>query len=182
MYSIGIIFRHTVVIITTIHFHVFCTREVFTFHLVWHLYTVQCSDHRNFNNNSYIVWYTVQNDTCSFSLFTCMWIYSKFMQCVLHVDVDRETFCLILLRLILFSLQSHSRLLTMHRLFVRLNVTKEPTKQNPYSSSVSRISIWYCSEIVKATSFGCGVFLWPHGGTDEWASEHCWAQSLFCLL
>ncbi len=66
MYSIGIMFRHMVVIINTIHLRVFYTRGV-TLHLVWHLYTVQCSGHRKFNN-SYNVRYTVQNNTCWFSL------------------------------------------------------------------------------------------------------------------
>lgn len=39
--------------------------------------------------------------------------------------------------------------------------------------------MWFCSDIFKATSFGCVVSLWPHGGTDERASEHYEEPSLW---
>lgn len=33
-------------------------------HCILNSYTVQCSGHLRFNNNSYNVWYTLQNNTC----------------------------------------------------------------------------------------------------------------------
>lgn len=52
-------------------------------------------------------------------------------------------------------------------LFVELNVTAEPPKQNLYCFFPQEYLFDIVQKYVNAVSFGLVFSLWPHGGADE---------------